>query len=128
MQFSTFFATTLTLFTAGSFACVKITASVSSGLSTTVEVTINDNGVQTCKGLVKGCAGVIPCNTSQRWYWAYADTCHNSLNMGPTIQYQTDHGKWEWKGMSGNCDSWNCCGGNIPCVCRNCWYTRQEFC
>ncbi|KAK6527795.1 hypothetical protein TWF694_004775 [Orbilia ellipsospora] len=119
----------LALFTPQTLACLHLSATVHSGLGSTASLTIVDNGVTVCDGRLSGCAGVISCSTSPTWNWAYLDMCHNSFNKGPRVQYQNDHGKWEWDGIpGGDCDVWNCCGGDAPCGCQLCTYDMSEWC
>ncbi|KAK6330113.1 hypothetical protein TWF718_003541 [Orbilia javanica] len=127
MYLPTLLLSTFTLLSTA-HGCVKMTATISSGLSNTASLVIVDDGVKVCDGRINGCAGVISCSTSPRWNWAYIDMCKNSFDKGPRVQYQNDHGKWEWNGMSGSCNVMNCCGGNIPCTCRSCQYSLSAFC
>lgn len=128
MQFSTLLGTTLAVLASTSLACVQMTATVNVQFSVNASLRIVDDGVEVCKGSLRDkCAGVIQCSTSPRWHWAYLDACGSS-DKGPRVEYETDHGKWVWDGMSGSCNNWNCCGGNIPCNCKDCSYSLRAFC
>ncbi|KAK6500093.1 hypothetical protein TWF481_010450 [Arthrobotrys musiformis] len=81
MHFPTLLSTFALLSTA--HGCVKMTATISSGLSNTASLVIVDDGVKVCDGRINGCAGVISCSTSPRWNWAYIDMCKNSFDKGP---------------------------------------------
>ncbi|KAF3317561.1 hypothetical protein TWF173_010329 [Orbilia oligospora] len=109
MYLPTLLLSTLTLLSTA-HGCVKMTATISSGLSNTASLVIVDDGVKVCDGRINGCAGVISCSTSPRWHWAYIDMCKNSFDKGPRVQYQNDHGKWEWNGMSASALSVKCGG------------------
>ncbi|KAF3902828.1 hypothetical protein AA313_de0206143 [Arthrobotrys entomopaga] len=125
MHFSPLTFTLPLLLATNTLACLQMTASLYTGLGGTISLTLVDDGVQVCDGVVNGCAGNIKCIGG---YQARVDGCHTAMDKGPKVWYKNGHGEWNFDGMTSDCINENCCGGVIPCVCWVCQYHRDAFC
>jgi hypothetical protein len=106
--------------------CVGITGTLSTSFYTQFEITVEENGDQTCSftcnGIIDDCTG--DCISG---YSAEADSGYGYQDNPITIVYNTTYGDFTLEVPIAYVTCDNCCGGEIPCSCCEVNYSGTFF-